>query len=212
MALQLRIISDHRRLLGDRSSAVFDRVGGNIGRSADNDWVLPDPQRFVSAHHARIHFRDGLYILEDTSTNGVYVNDDERPVSKRGAHVLQNGDILRFGEYQAVAMVETRPATADPAATEGPAGPVFPDDQGLFGHAATSSVAIHTSANSVEVLAAIGQISQADLGAALKTALDSGHPTVIDVPVDAEVPQPAVATWELPPLSHPEPAFGWPDP
>ena len=52
----------------------------------------------------------------------------------------------------------------------------------------------------------------ADLGAALKTALDSGHPTVIDVPVDAEVPQPAVATWDLPPLSYPEPGFGWPDP
>lgn len=51
----------------------------------------------------------------------------------------------------------------------------------------------------------------ADLGAALKTAQDSGRPTVIDVPVDAEVPQPAVATWELPPLSPPEPAFGWPD-
>lgn len=50
-----------------------------------------------------------------------------------------------------------------------------------------------------------------DLGAALKTALDSGRPTVIDVPVDAEVTQPAVATWELPPLPHPAPAFGWPD-
>ena len=52
----------------------------------------------------------------------------------------------------------------------------------------------------------------ADLGAALKTALDSGRPAVIDVPVDAEVPQPAVATWDLPPLSYPEPGFGWPDP
>jgi acetolactate synthase-1/2/3 large subunit len=50
-----------------------------------------------------------------------------------------------------------------------------------------------------------------DLGAALKTALDCGRPAVIDVPVDAEVPQPAVATWELPPLPHPAPAFGWPD-
>ena len=51
----------------------------------------------------------------------------------------------------------------------------------------------------------------ADLGAALKAAQDSGRPTVIDVPVDAEVPQPAVATWELPPLSPPGPDFGWPD-
>ena len=168
VALQLRIISDHRRLLGDRSTAVFDAMGGNIGRSTDNDWVLPDPQRFVSAHHARIHFRDGLYILEDTSTNGVYINDDERPVAKRGAHVLQNGDIIRFGEYQVVAMVESR-AASDPEAAVAPALPGMPEDlSGAFGPvAATSSVAVHTSANSVEVLAAIGQGAQTDLGASL---------------------------------------------
>ena len=49
-------------------------------------------------------------------------------------------------------------------------------------------------------------------GGFMKAVPDSGHPTVIDVPVDAEVPQPAVATWDLPPLSYPEPGFGWPDP
>jgi len=52
----------------------------------------------------------------------------------------------------------------------------------------------------------------ADLAAALKTALDSGLPTVVDVPVDAEAVQPAAATWLLPPLPYPEPTFGWPDP
>ena len=50
-----------------------------------------------------------------------------------------------------------------------------------------------------------------DLGPALKTALDSGLPTVIDVPVAAAA-QPSAATWDLPPLPHPEPSFGWPDP
>lgn len=139
---------------------VFDSVGGNIGRSTDNDWVLPDPQRFVSAHHARVHFRDGLYILEDTSTNGVFINDEDRPVAKRGAHVLQNGDILRFGEYQVVAMVESR--SADAAADASPDA-----HSGPFGAAATSSVEVHTSAQSVEVLAAFGQAAQTDLGAAL---------------------------------------------
>jgi acetolactate synthase I/II/III large subunit len=50
-----------------------------------------------------------------------------------------------------------------------------------------------------------------DLGVALKTALASGLPTVIDVPVAADPGQPSTATWELPPLGHPEPTFGWPD-
>jgi acetolactate synthase I/II/III large subunit len=51
-----------------------------------------------------------------------------------------------------------------------------------------------------------------DLGPALKTALGSGRPTVIDVPVAADPAQPSAATWDLPPLPHPQPSFGWPDP
>ena len=62
--------------------------GGTIGRSADNDWVLPDPQRYVSAHHARVHFRDGHFYLQDVSTNGVFVNDDTEPLAKRGSSRL----------------------------------------------------------------------------------------------------------------------------
>ena len=106
MALRLRIISDHRRLLGDYSTMIFDRVGGTIGRSADNDWVLPDTQRYVSAHHSRILYRDGLYILEDVSTNGTFANDDPRALSRSGARVLQNGDVLRLGEYQIVVILD----------------------------------------------------------------------------------------------------------
>jgi type VI secretion system protein len=166
VALQLRIISDHRRLLGERGSMIFDEAGGNIGRAADNDWVLPDPQRFVSAHHARIHHRDGLYILEDTSTNGVYINDDDRPVSKRGAHVLQNGDVIRFGEYQVVAMVESRSAAQDHVAPLTPPG--LPGDlSGVLGPFASGSVPVQGGGTSVEVVAAIGRAAQTDLGAAL---------------------------------------------
>jgi acetolactate synthase-1/2/3 large subunit len=50
-----------------------------------------------------------------------------------------------------------------------------------------------------------------ELGDALETALASGKPTVLDVLVDPDVALPAVATWDLPPLPHPEPTFGWPD-
>jgi type VI secretion system FHA domain protein len=108
MTLRLRIVSDHRRLLGDRSSIVFTVDGGTIGRSADNDWVLPDPLRYVSAHHARVEYRDGHFYLEDLSTNGVFVNDDDRPLAKAQptGHMLKTGDIVRMGDYQIVAAVE----------------------------------------------------------------------------------------------------------
>jgi acetolactate synthase-1/2/3 large subunit len=32
------------------------------------------------------------------------------------------------------------------------------------------------------------------------------------VRVDADARTPAAATWDLPPLPHPAPTFGWPDP
>src|SRR5690349_2671519 len=109
MTLRLRIVSDHRRLLGDRSSIAFSVEGGTIGRSADNDWVLPDPLRYVSAHHARVEYRDGQFYLEDLSTNGVFVNDDDRPLAKAlpDGHLLKTGDVVRMGDYQIVAAIES---------------------------------------------------------------------------------------------------------
>ena len=102
MTLRLRVISGQRRKLSGRDTVEFGADGGTIGRSADNDWVLPDSQRYISAHHARIHCRDGRYYLEDISTNGVYVNDAAEPLAKQGpdAHRLRDGDVLRLGDYQ----------------------------------------------------------------------------------------------------------------
>jgi acetolactate synthase-1/2/3 large subunit len=50
-----------------------------------------------------------------------------------------------------------------------------------------------------------------DLAGQLDAAIRSGRPTVLDVRVDPAVRPPAAATWDLPPLPHPEPTFGWPD-
>jgi type VI secretion system protein len=108
--LRLRVVSDQRRTLADRSSAIFSVEGGTIGRSTDNDWVLPDPLRYVSAHHARVQFRDGHFYLQDVSTNGVYVNDDSEPLAKRGSsgYRVGNGDLLRMGDYHILAALEQR--------------------------------------------------------------------------------------------------------
>jgi type VI secretion system protein len=108
--LRLRVVSEQRRSLAERSSAIFSVEGGTIGRSADNDWVLPDPQRYVSAHHARVQFRAGHFYLQDVSTNGVYVNDDTEPLAKRGSsgYRLENGDVLRMGDYHVLAALESQ--------------------------------------------------------------------------------------------------------
>ena len=146
MALRLRVVSDHRRSLGDRGSIVFGVGGGTIGRSADNDWVLPDPLRYVSAHHARVSFRQGAYFLEDLSTNGAFVNDGDVALNKLGPHRLANGDLLRFGDYQVSVVLEG----------EAPAEPAGPPS--------TDQVAVPTS---IHGLRTIGRAAQTDIGASL---------------------------------------------
>ncbi|MGH8254579.1 MAG: type VI secretion system-associated FHA domain protein TagH [Steroidobacteraceae bacterium] len=100
MALRLTIISEQNEALGERATMLLDKAGGTIGRADDCDWVLPDPHRYISAHHARISFRNGSFIVEDTSTNGLYINDELDPVGRLGPQPLRPGDTLRLGSYR----------------------------------------------------------------------------------------------------------------
>lgn len=108
MALKLRVISDHYKALGKRSSRLFGVSGGRIGRASDNDWVLPDPDRYVSSHHAKVTFRSGAWVLEDTSTNGIFINGADTPVSMEGPYSLQDGDRLRVGDYDILVSIDER--------------------------------------------------------------------------------------------------------
>ena len=64
-------------------SASFDQAGGSIGRREDNDWVLPDPERFVSGCHALISFSDDRFFVTDVSSNGVFLNHGDTPLGNQ---------------------------------------------------------------------------------------------------------------------------------
>lgn len=106
MSCRLEIVSDHREIVGDDAVREFNEVGGTIGRSLQNDWILPDPDRYISGRHATIDHQGGIYYLLDTSTNGVYVNGDCEPVGKGNSRRLFNGDVLRFGDFEIVVSIE----------------------------------------------------------------------------------------------------------
>mgnify|MGYP001816114709 CR=1 FL=1 len=99
MPLRLRTISENAKLLGDDRDKEFVACGGTIGRSLDNDWVLPDPNRYVSGRHALIDFQSGAYYLVDTSRNGVYVNESDSPVGRGHPQRLFDGDRIRIGDF-----------------------------------------------------------------------------------------------------------------
>lgn len=117
MALRLEVISSQRQALGAQSSIVLGVSGGSIGRALDNDWALPDPRRYLSGHHARIHFRQGAYFLEDSSTNGVFVNDATAPQGRRGLYALRDGDLLRMGEYRIRVSIDAEQGILPPPGT-----------------------------------------------------------------------------------------------
>lgn len=100
MPLQLKIISDHRDLVGDDYIRQFDQQGGTIGRALDNDWILPDPDRFISGRHATIDYQGGAFYLADTSSNGVYINGEMEPIGRGNPRRLFNGDQIRMGDFE----------------------------------------------------------------------------------------------------------------
>jgi predicted component of type VI protein secretion system len=100
MALRLKIVSNNAAAAGDHPRWTFGVNGGRIGRHTSNDWVLRDPDRFVSGRHAEIEHRGGTWLLRDTSTNGTFVNDADEALGPDRAHQLANGDRFRIGEYE----------------------------------------------------------------------------------------------------------------
>ena len=74
----------------------------------DNDWILPDPDRYISSHHCKVEFRAGHWVLEDTSTNGVFINGSDVPASVDGAYALKDGDRLRLGDYEILVSIDER--------------------------------------------------------------------------------------------------------
>jgi type VI secretion system FHA domain protein len=104
MILTLEVLGEQAEDLGAGSSKVFDSIGGTIGRLPDNDWVFPDP--YVSGRHALIRYLNGKFFVEDTSTNGVFINSPDARVSRSQPHQLKDGDTIYIDAYRIQVSIE----------------------------------------------------------------------------------------------------------
>jgi len=100
MSILLKIISYQRLTPGQQDSFQADTEKFSLGRSPDNDWVLPDPQRFMSGTHCRLEKRNGTWFITDMSTNGVFLNGSDRRMDKDDSQKLDHGDRIRIGDYE----------------------------------------------------------------------------------------------------------------
>jgi type VI secretion system FHA domain protein len=97
MSLTLEVIGVKAARMGAAARKTFTG-GGTIGRLADNDWIFPD--EYISGHHARISFTNGAFSIEDTSTNGVFINSPQNRLTRNRPYPLRSGDTVFIDDYE----------------------------------------------------------------------------------------------------------------
>jgi type VI secretion system protein ImpI len=95
-SLILAVAGHQAAQFGSRSSGTFAGVGGSIGRSEDCDWVLGASG--VSRVHAMVRYLNGIYFIEDRSTNGMLLNG--APLVKGEPSALNDGDRLLIDTFE----------------------------------------------------------------------------------------------------------------
>jgi type VI secretion system FHA domain protein len=118
VALTLRVTSFHSQALGSQGTKTFGNAGGSIGRNQGNDWVLPDPEKFISGKHCVVTCRNGNYYLSDVSTNGTFVNGSTQPIGNGMEQPLREGDRVQIGEYEFAVSIDR----AEQSSVTGPTG------------------------------------------------------------------------------------------
>jgi type VI secretion system protein ImpI len=108
----LAVLGPHAAQFGARSQKAFEGRDGSIGRSEDCDWVLSAAG--VSRVHAMVRCLNGMYFIEDRSTNGMLLNG--RPLVKGDPASLKDGDRLQIDTFEVAVRLQADNATVVQAA------------------------------------------------------------------------------------------------
>lgn len=138
MLLKFKIIAPSNLIDSQVTEFSFDEVGGTIGRKPDNTFVLLDPERYISGHHAQIACRQGHFYITDISKNGVFLNNAKTPIGNGNSAEIMNGDKLTIGKYELLAHVseeeKSQPVDNQPwETTPPPQAPQAPFEDPLAG-------------------------------------------------------------------------------
>ena len=96
--MSLRLVIEHSPCPQPQTERVH--LGGDlsIGRGADCDWQIDDPEMYVSRRHCIVTVRDGRYSVTDASRGGLFVDGADRPLGAGNSAPLQHGTRLRLGD------------------------------------------------------------------------------------------------------------------
>ncbi|CAB3751142.1 type VI secretion system-associated FHA domain protein TagH [Paraburkholderia humisilvae] len=95
-SLILAVRGEQAERFGSGRQKSFDGHDGSIGRSEECDWVLS--AEGVSRLHALVRYLNGIYFIEDRSTNGVLLNG--APLRRGDPAALKDGDRLQIDAFE----------------------------------------------------------------------------------------------------------------
>ncbi|WP_198919527.1 type VI secretion system-associated FHA domain protein TagH [Pseudomonas chlororaphis] len=129
MELVFEMLNTKQFVPTELSSKTFKQAGGVIGRGEDCDWIIPDRKRHLSNHHAIVSYREGIFFLTDTSSNGIQASDSGARLRKGEPQRIEHGSVYVLGDFEIRARLVRDPATFD-AEVGRPqaAGSIIPDD------------------------------------------------------------------------------------
>lgn len=184
MVLMLEVTGPEADRLGAARRKEFDGAGGTIGRLPDNAWVLPDA--YVSSRHALIKYQNGVFFIEDTSTNGVFINSPDNRLTPGQPYALNSGDWIFIDPYEIRAEIAARPASSVQAPLDDdPFGLAGPHHFGGSSSPANASPAVPASLAPLESLVPGGGGEDVDplslLGFGPKPAAPPNVPTAADL-------------------------------
>lgn len=119
----IAVLQGPARLMRNETLRTLEDGSLVIGRASSADWVLADPERVISSHHCRIEREQDQFIVTDTSTNGVFVNNEA--VGFGLSKTLADGAVLRLGDATMKVSIEAAAPQRErqaPMAPRGPAG------------------------------------------------------------------------------------------
>lgn len=100
MELAFEIRSAKHFVSADLCRKTFKTAGGVIGRGVDCDWIIPDSNRHLSNRHAIVSYRDGMFFMTDTSSNGVVSASTGARLPKGEPVRIEHGSAYLLGDFE----------------------------------------------------------------------------------------------------------------
>jgi len=102
--------------------AIFDELGGTIGRASGSTLILPDPRRCVSRLQARVAFSQEQWFITNVGSSELRVNELEVPPGTSARLLI--GDVIRIHGF--VIQVQAAGSRIDHGERAGPSPPDDP--------------------------------------------------------------------------------------